>query len=110
MKTVPVLFASLALVAGCSTGMSSFPPDAQARAAVDAPEQFARPGAAIAQTGVVTCWNPMSDPRDGAVLSLVRSVEGRGDYEVPAGRYGVNDGELLRLDCASGAAIGIVRR
>jgi hypothetical protein len=33
----------------------------------------------------------------------------RGDYAVdPPGRYGVGAGELLRLDCISGRALGIV--
>jgi hypothetical protein len=33
----------------------------------------------------------------------------RGDYAVePPGRYGVGPGELLRLDCVSGRALGIV--
>ena len=56
------------------------------------------------------CRNPMVDPRDGARLTLVRATGGVGDYEVPAGRYGVADGQLLRVECGTGEAIGVVRR
>lgn len=52
----------------------------------------------------------MIDPRDGTELRLVRSQAGRGDYAVPTGRYDVAAGELLRLDCRTGEAIGIVER
>jgi hypothetical protein len=33
----------------------------------------------------------------------------RGDYAVPAGRYGARRGELLRIDCVKRTAIGLVR-
>jgi hypothetical protein len=56
------------------------------------------------------CRNPMVDPRDGTRLSLIRSAGGHGDYEVPAGRYGVGEGQLLRLECATGNVIGVVAR
>lgn len=56
------------------------------------------------------CRNPMVDPRDGTQLVLDRATEGVGDYEVPPGRYGVEAGSLLRLDCATGRALGVVRR
>lgn len=56
------------------------------------------------------CRNPLVDGRDGARLVLVRSGDGVGDYEVPAGRYGVGERELLRVDCATGRALGRVRR
>jgi hypothetical protein len=55
-----------------------------------------------------TCKNPLVDPRGGVSLTLVRSHAGQGDYTVPAGRYGVGKDELLRVDCATGHAIGIV--
>src|ERR1041385_6002100 len=42
--------------------------------------------------------SPMVDPRDGTQIELVRSDRGWGDYQVPAGRYGVQKGELLRLE------------
>jgi hypothetical protein len=59
------------------------------------------------------CHTLLLDPRDQTPLRLHRSTQfgmsHRGDYDVPAGRYGVQRGELLRLDCATGEVIGIVR-
>lgn len=76
---------------------------AAARAAA-APEAFERAGTAEA------CWSPVTDARDGTRLVLVRSRAGRGDYAVPEGRYGVREGELPRLECATGRVLGIVPR
>lgn len=54
------------------------------------------------------CRNPMVDPRDGTKLQLVRSNGDLGDYKVSNGLYGVGKNELLRLECSTGQAIGIV--
>ncbi len=54
--------------------------------------------------------NPMSDPRDGTKVILVRSTPEYGDYQVPHGRYGVAKGELLRLEPGTGRVLGIVRQ
>lgn len=98
----------VALLSGCALGPGAgFPSDPTAHAALDVPPAFEHP-ATSASAGA--CLNPMRDPRDGAELRLVRSAAGRGDYEVPAGRYGVRPDELLRLDCSSGRPIGVVRR
>ena len=56
------------------------------------------------------CENPLVDPRDGMRLTLVRAAEGLGDYETPGPRYGLSRYELLRVDCATGVAVGRVRR
>lgn len=105
--------ASLALlaagVAACATGgrlSGDFPPDTAARPATYAPAafEFAAPASGS------TCRNPATDPRDATRIVLVRAAGGRGDYAVPANRYGVERDQLLRLDCASGAVIGIVPR
>ena len=88
-------------------GGKKLPPDSTARAATDVPELFQSP-AGLDPGG--TCRDPMHDPRDGRAVQLVRSAAGRGDYEVPEGRYGVAKGELLRIDCRSGHPIGIVER
>ena len=61
-------------------------------------------GCAVMRTG------SMADPRDGTVLTLIRSAEGRGDYEPRPLRYGVREGELLRVECASASAVAIVKR
>jgi hypothetical protein len=56
-----------------------------------------------------TCKNPLVDPRGaGVTIKLVKSSGGYGDYEVPAGKYGVGAHELLRVECATGKAVGIV--
>jgi hypothetical protein len=109
----PILLgAILVILGGCAT--SSFGTDADARAADDVPDHFlvGRPGpdATAEPTPGDGCRNPMVDPRDGTRLQLVRSSDNRGDYAVPEGRYGVAEGELLRLDCGTGAAVGVVRR
>jgi hypothetical protein len=93
----------LTIVAACAS-LRSDPTDDSARPASDVPGQF------DGTTPAPGCRSPLTDPRDGTVLRLVRSTEDRGDYDVPAGRYGVLPGELLRVDCANGAVIGIVRR
>lgn len=103
-----LLFAVVVIaLAGCAS--TTFPSDADARPATGVPEQFGPPGLADREASAA-CWNPMTDPRDGTAIRMARSSAGRGDYEVPPGRYGVREGELLRLDCTSGRVIGIVRR
>jgi hypothetical protein len=84
--------------------------DGELRMAEDTPAQF------VTEDGVAAeqeCRNPMVDPRDHTRLRLIRSSPlgniYRGDYEVPRGRYGVGQNELLRLDCETGQVIGIVR-
>jgi hypothetical protein len=60
------------------------------------------------------CKNPMVDPRNGTSLNLIRSKGGTGDYQVLGGSYelssayGVDSRHLLRVDCATGKALGIV--
>jgi hypothetical protein len=56
-----------------------------------------------------TCRSPLVDPRNGLHLTLERSSAGQGDYSVEAGRYGVRAGERVRIECATGRAVGIVR-
>lgn len=56
------------------------------------------------------CLSPLHDPRDDTRLIIRRSDNGVGDYEVATGKYGVQAGELLRLECNTGEALGIVRR
>ena len=104
----------LVALAACSTASGGFPADASVRAATDLPDHFfvGAPGA----EGVSepdpggACRSPLVDPRDGTRLVLSRSSGGRGDYEVPAGRYGVGEQELLRVQCGTGRPAGAVRR
>jgi hypothetical protein len=101
--------ALLCAAAGCATfGTSgSFPPDDTARPATELPEAFTPP-AGGGDAGV--CRSPLTDPRTGAELRFVRTQGERGDYEVPVGRYGAREGELLRIDCRTWRAVGLVRR
>jgi len=94
------------LAAACLT--SSFPGDEAARPVTDLPPRFL-----VVDEGTLRpaqpeqgCRSPLTDPRDGRQLRLVRSLAGRGDYEVPPSAYGLGPDELLRVDCAGGTAIG----
>jgi hypothetical protein len=99
----------VALLAACNTSLNY--PTAVLRPAMDAPERFLREdGSPITGTpGAAPCTSPIVDPRSGARLLMERAYQGSGDYSVPAGRYGVGAGELLRVDCATGLAVGVVR-
>lgn len=107
-RSTAVARAALLLVLGAclSVGGGSFPADAVARPATGTPAAFTF----TVPPSPDACRSPALDPQDGTRLVLVRSVHERGDYEVPAGRYGVSDREYLRLDCATGAVIGVVPR
>lgn len=104
----------LLMVAACGV---SQPWELTPRPARDLPEQF------VIDTSVIPvplspeagCVTRLLDPRDGTRLTLVRSTrrtaspEFLGDYAVdPAGRYGGTTESLLRVDCMTGRAMGIV--
>ncbi|MFL5540865.1 MAG: hypothetical protein ACJ8J0_17875 [Longimicrobiaceae bacterium] len=100
----------LLLAAGCNTSLNY--PTAVLRQAEGAPDHFVHADSSpmLGAPGVaVACNSPLMDPRTGTRLVMVRSYAGRGDYQVPAGSYGVASGELLRVDCATGAPVGVVR-
>lgn len=80
------------------------------RAAVDVPDRFEAP--ANTKLGSNSCKSPLTDPEDGTKIILQTSFgeEGLGDYVVPQGKYGVKSGELLRINCATGEVVGIVKR
>lgn len=103
--------ALLLLCWGCATSTSDLPVVAPA---VDAPERFLVGGAAgeepVDPRPGEGCRSPLVDPRDGARLAMVRSSGGVGDYEAPPGRYGVGPDRLLRVECATGRPLGVVRR
>lgn len=96
----------LFLMLGCGIFNRS---EAEMRSATEVPERFFPPeGIALDNTA---CRSPMQDPRDGTTLLMIRSFgDGRGDYQVPNGKYGVRRGELLRINCSTGEVLGIVRR
>ncbi len=105
----------LAIASGCASGSKSqAPPSATPAGLVQVPDHFLVGEIDSAATREPKpgegCRNPMVDPHDGTKLTLVRSSNGMGDYEVPEGRYGVGKGQLLRLDCANGRPMGMVKR
>ena len=99
----------LLLAGGCNTSLNY--PTAVLRQAEGAPDRFVRADSSpiTGTPGAAPCTSPIVDPRNGARLTMERAYQGNGDYSVPAGSYGVGTGELLRVDCATGAPIGIVR-
>ena len=92
------------LIMGCGPGKNG----GVIRSAVDTPAQFQTP--AGMEWGDNSCKNPIIDPLDGTELILVQSdSDGMGDYRVTGRKYGVNRGELLRVNCRTGVVVGIVR-
>lgn len=96
---------------GPAQGFSRLP----VRPATDVPGRFLVAGSSGSESARSPrpgegCHSPVMDPRDGTLLHLSRSLEGLGDYTVPAGVYGTAADELLRIDCRTGQAIGIVPR
>ena len=112
--TAAVLAAGV--LTACSAGRTAdFPTLVTARPAENIPERFVPADRSLLLTPADTiagdgCRSPMADPRDDAQLDMIRASEGYADYEVPPGRYGVGEGELLRLICNSGRVAGIVSR
>jgi hypothetical protein len=110
-------FVALVAGAGCASGrgQATRPVVAEAK---DLPDHFMVAATGLAQKEEPKagegCRNPMVDPRDGTTLNLVRSKDGMGDYQVMnkdyelKSQYGVDPRHLLRIDCATGKALGIV--
>ena len=100
----------LLLLLSCGTSSATRSMTSIERQAVDVPDRFEAP------TGVErtsnACISPLTDPRDGTTIRMITSFSGEevGDYSVPAGRYGVEENELLRINCRTGEVLGIVRR
>lgn len=102
------------VLAACAVGPATLPPNTSARPAVDLPTRFEPENRRLRIPDADTlagggCLSPLLDPRDGTAVVLTRSLTDYGDYDVPQGRYGVREGDLLRLECNTGKAIGIVR-
>lgn len=97
----------LILILGCVTGNPTMEREV-VRTAQDAPEAFDPP--AGFSWGDEICKNPIIDPIDGSELIMVRSSGGMGDYKVTGVKYGVNRGELLRINCRTGGVVGIVKQ
>lgn len=109
--------AALIVLASCASGHNSMAGPVVAEAK-DLPDHFMVVASGFNQRNEPKpgegCRNPMADPRDGTALTLVRSEGGTGDYQVLSRdyelktQYGVDSRHLLRLDCGTGKALGIV--
>jgi hypothetical protein len=108
---------ALAALAGCASSRGSMEGPVVAEAK-NLPDHFMVAGTGIAQKDEPKpgegCRNPMLDPRSGTALNLMRSKNGTGDYQVLGldyeldSTYGVDSRRLLRIDCSTGKALGIV--
>lgn len=85
------------LFISCSSSRSG---DIMVRTAEGVPTRFDTP--AGTEWGGTSCENPIIDPVDGTELVLMQSRAGLGDYTVQNGKYGVQSGELLRINCTTG--------
>lgn len=104
-----VLQASLFLfMISCGSSGDTVEDDDVLRSGYNTPESFNPPSGIVLDAE--SCKSPMIDPRNGISLTMVRSSGNHADYEVPNQNYGVERGELLRLNCATGEVIGIVRK
>ncbi len=113
--TLQILLCSAALsIAGCARLIETSMPEDILRRADNTPERFLRVDAAGTPLpnafGGDTCHSPLVDLRDGTRITLVRSANGWGDYQVDEAQYGVDEDERLRIRCASGIPAGVVRR
>lgn len=107
MRQIFLLFFTVIILSGCGSSSNSFTSEEVIRKAVDTPEAFQHPE--MDEENKV-CRSPLTDPRTGAEITFLRASWPYADFEVPTGRYGVNSGELLRVNCETGEAVGIVKR
>lgn len=103
MKFSFVVFVLVFLAFSCGTTKNS----SIVRQAENLPDKF-EPNQGVTLNGN-SCKSPMIDRRDGTELLMVSSMGGIGDYRVHSNKYGLNKGELLRIDCKTGKPIGIVK-
>ena len=102
------LIMSVALfLVSCGSSNYSFKEQNVIRMAVDTPEYFDNPKM---HSFDKECRSPLTDPRDGTEINFLRASWPVADYKVPTGKYGVRQGELLRVSCETGEAVGIVKR
>ena len=102
----------LAAAGGCSTVKQTMKqslktvPEEIERPATDVPGTFVREDG-VPNLGT-SCLATLVDMQDKSTIQLVRTLRsGQGDYRVTAGKYGVGENELLRVDCATARPMGI---
>jgi len=97
---------------GCATMNDALtsPPEQVDRPATGTPSTFVREDGMPNLT--TTCQAVLLDLSDKTTIKLERVLRTKqGDYSVPAaGKYGVADGELLRVDCATARPSGIAKK
>lgn len=110
MKGTLTRFAILVSVAACSS--TGWPTIVRELPNGEVPERFLYPESSHSGSSDLSesaCLSPLRDPANGEELTLVRSLRGQGDYRSAEGRYGLSEGELLRVDCSDGRPLGVVR-
>ena len=109
MKALSIaVLVTLSLAACAST---SWPTEANSFAISDTPDHFLVVETATGTTSEPSgpaCRSPMTDPRDGTRLTLIRSSAGLGDYQPDTPRYGLVANQLLRINCSNGRPVGSV--
>lgn len=111
--------ALLLALAACASSKGNDMSGPVVGAVLDAPDHFMVAGSGIGKARDPKpeegCRNPMVDPRDKTVLELRRSANGVGDYRpaagdggIASGKYGMSSRDLIRIDCATGKALGLV--
>ena len=94
----------LSFTLSCTTTRSGSQSHIILRQAENTPDAFSPPEGMTLDEN--SCKNPMIDRRDGTEIIMISAKNGEGTYKVPSGKYGVNKGELLRLDCRTGKVLG----
>lgn len=112
LRRAPALLAAL-LVSACArsgtfaTTLGPLPAGLPDRFVLDS-------GVTVSPDDPPACHSPLLDPRDGTRLRLVAAAMlggvQQGDYEAPAGRYGLAAGAKLRIDCTTGRPLGVSGR
>lgn len=98
--------AALVLLTGCGSTRTLESPAAVARpSGVPHPFYVAQRTSAAAEAPGATCAPIAVSPISGRRLELVRAGKGVGDYATA----GSGGGDLQRLDCVTGAVLGVVR-
>ena len=99
------------LLAAMACGSANTPFNATPRPLAGLPASLTPPAGANDDTA---CRSPLTDPADGSRLTLERSWRrdgaSVGDYRTEPGKYGLRDGEFLRVDCRTWQPLGAVPR
>lgn len=107
MRKTFFLLITAFVLASCGSSSNSFSSEEVIRKAVDTPVSFQNPEM---DEDNQACRSPLTDPSTGEQFTFLRAAWPFADFEVPNGRYGVNSGELLRVNCKTGQAVGIVKK